>query len=227
VDYSWDFSVVWANRATLARGLWVSLELTAFCIVVGTMIAVPVALLLVRRAGPIQRLTTAVVEIIRALPILVLLIATYYLLPSVIGISLSAFWTSAWVLALNLAAFAADILRGGIRAIPHENLDAALAIGMDERLIRRRIIVPETFRRSIPALTGLYITMFKFSTLASVISVSELLHAGDSVIINSYKPLEVYTAIAVAYLIVILPASYVARRLERLPQFAVHPGRPL
>ncbi len=226
MQYSWDFSIVWDNRATLASGLLVSMGLTAFCILVGTALAIPVALLLARPSDAVQRTVNALVEVVRALPILVLLIWVYYVMPNLIGISLSAFWTAAWVLAINLAAFAADILRGGITAIPHEHIEAGLALGMDKSLVRRRVIVPETFRRCIPALTALYITMFKFSTLASVISVWELLHAGDAIIINTYKPLEVYTAIAVMYLVVIVPTTYAAKRLEQIPQFAVQPGRP-
>jgi polar amino acid transport system permease protein len=66
--------------------------------------------------------------------------------------------------------------------------------------------------------------MFKFSTLASVISVWELLHSGDAIIINTYKPLEVYTAIAGLYIAVIVPATYFARRIETHPTFAIQPG---
>src|SRR5438477_9553027 len=95
---------------------------------------------------------------------------------------------------------------------------------MTRLTVIRRIIIPETFRRSIPALTAMYITMFKFSTLASVISVWELLHTADAIIINTYKPLEVYTTVAVIYIAVIIPATFLAKALERHPLFAVNPG---
>jgi polar amino acid transport system permease protein len=224
MNYTWDFSIIWAARVTLLKGLLVSCELTVFCIVVGTCLAIPVALILARKATLIYQTTNLLVEVIRALPILVLLIWFYYVMPNLMGVSLSAFWTAAWVLAINLAAFAADILRGGIVAIPTEHIEAAEALGMTRLTVIRRIIVPETFRRSFAALTAMYITMFKFSTLASVISVWELLHTADSIIIQTYKPLEVYTIVALIYLAVIVPATYGAKALERHPLFAVNPG---
>lgn len=221
--YHWDFSVITESWPTLLKGLFISVELTAFSILVGTFLAVPVALVLSRTTGPVRACATFVVEVIRALPVLVLLIWFYYLMPSLLGISLSAFWTAAWVLAINLSAFAADILRGGIVAIPEEHIEAGEALGMTRWVVIRRIIIPETIRRSVPALTAMYITMFKFSTLASVISVWELLHTADSIIINTYKPLEVYTVVAVIYLAVIMPATYLARRIEKHPLFALAP----
>ena len=222
--YQWDFRVVWSARGVLWNGLIVTCELTAFCIIVGTALALPLAIALVSRNRFVRVATTALVEIVRALPILVLLIWSYYVMPNLLGVSLSSFWTAAWVLAVNLCAFAADILRGGIDAIPREHIEAAEALGMTRRQVIRRIIIPETIRRSIPGLTAMYITMFKFSTLASVISVWELLHSADSVIINTYKPLEIYTVVGAIYLVVIMPATYVARWLEKRPWLAVSPG---
>lgn len=222
--YQWDFSVAWEARGALWNGLKVTLELTAFCILVGTALALPVAIALVSDRRFVRAAMTILVEIVRALPILVLLIWFYYVMPNLLGISLSSFWTAAWVLAINLCAFAADILRGGIDAIPREHIEAAEALGMTKEQVMRRIIIPETIRRSAPGLTAMYITMFKFSTLASVISVWELLHSADSVIINTYKPLEIYTVVGIIYLIVIMPATYLARWLERRPWLTVSPG---
>lgn len=223
MNYNWDFSIIWQARSTLLHGLLVSFELTAFCIFVGTLLAIPLSVVLARR-GVAAKIATPFVEAVRALPILVLLIWFYYVVPNLFHLSLSAFWTAAWVLAINLAAFAADILRGAIEAIPTEHIEAAEALGMTRRLIVKRIVIPEMFRRSVPSLTAMYITMFKFSTLASVISVWELLHASDSVIINTYHPLEVYTAVAVIYLVVVIPAALGARSLERNPAFAIAPS---
>ena len=225
MNYQWDFSVVWAARGALWSGLKITFELTVFCIIVGTALALPLAIALASHNRFIRTVATALVEIIRALPILVLLILFYYVMPNLLGLSLSSFWTAAWVLAVNLCAFAADILRGGIDAIPQEHIEAAEALGMTRRQVIRRMIIPETIRRSIPGLTAMYITMFKFSTLASVISVGELLHSADSVIINTYKPLEIYTAVGLIYLAVIMPATYTARWLERRPWLTVSPGK--
>jgi len=223
MNYNWDFSVIWRYKGALLQGLLVSLELTIFCIVVGTVLSIPIAIILSRQTGFLKTSVNFGVEIIRALPILVLLVWAYYVMPVLVGFSLSAFWVSAWVLAINLAAFAADILRGSIVAIPREHTEAAEALGMTHNLVLRRIVIPEMFRRSLPGLTAMYITMFKFSTLASVISVWELLHSSDTVISFTYKPLEVYTAIAIIYIALIIPATYLSKALERHPLFAISP----
>lgn len=223
ISYSWDFSVVWEYRYGLLRGLANSVLITAFAVAVGTMIGVPMALGMLHRSRLVRSIVVAVVEVVRALPVLVALIWAYYLMPLYLGLAWSAFWVASWVLAAHMAAFAADVLRGAINAIPVEHLEAGRALGMSPTTVIRRIVVAEAFRRSVPALTGFYINIFKLSTLASVISVWELLQAGQTIILERFRPLEIYTAIAGLYLLTVLPLTYVAKRIERHRWFALQP----
>ena len=225
--YSWDFGVIWEFREALLKGLGVSLALTAAAIVSGTAIAVPITLGLVARNPVVRSLTTLAVQIVRSVPLLVALVFSYYLFPVVIGIKLSAFTAAYAVFTINLAAFAADVLRGGIVAIPREHFEAGMALGMTRFMVLRRITIPETFRRSMAALTALYISLFKYSSLASVISVSELMRTADLIVASRFKPLEIYLAVAGAYIAVVVPLSYLARWIERHPSFDIAPAETL
>lgn len=223
MSYDWDFSIVWTARGALLEGVIVSLELTVFSIVLGTILAVPFALGMLSPNKIIRSTARCIVELLRAMPLLVLIIWMYYVLPAAMPWSLSAFWTAALALALSLAAFAADILRGSIMSIPAAHLDAGRALGMSKSLLVRRIIVPEAFRRAVPGLTAIYISAFKLSTLASVISVRELLFVSESVVIKYYKPLEIYSAVAALYLALIIPATVLARYIEQHRYFSLAP----
>lgn len=214
--YDWDFWVLWKHLPALLSGMLVTLSLTLITIVVGTLVGTALALALSQRRMAWLRISmAAIVELLRALPLLVLLVWLYYFLPAWFGFGLTAFETAALALSLNLAAFVADLLRAAIRAVPTSQVEAGLAVGLTPRQVAQLIVLPEAFRASLPGLVALYITMFKMSTLASVIAVAELLHVGNTIITNSYRALEVYTGIAVLYLLVLVPASIAARRLER------------
>ena len=223
MSYRWDFSIVWQARHIFLAGTLVSLELTLFSIVIGTFLAVPLALGMLSHRQWLRLICRIIVELLRAVPLLVLIIWMYYVLPATLGLSLTAFWTAAIALALSLSAFAADILRGSIVSIPEAHLDAGRTIGMSKSLLIYRIVIPEAFRRAVPGLTAIYISAFKLSTLASVISVWELLYVSESIVLKYYKPLEVYTAVAALYAAVIIPATIFARRLEEHRYFSLAP----
>lgn len=223
MHYEWDFRVIWEYRNALLSGLAMSVILSTLSIVIGTMISIPVALALVSSNRWGRPIAAAIVLTVRSLPLLVALIFAHYLLPVVTGVNQPAFLTALIVFTANITAFAADVLRGGISAIPAEHTDAGTALGMTRPTIIRRIILPETFRRSLPALIALYISLFKYSSLASVISVAELLRTADLIVVERFKPLEIYLAVAGLYMAVIIPMGYAAQRLERGRAFNLFP----
>ena len=114
----------------------------------------------------------------------------------------------------DLGAFVAETIRGGIEAMPSGYLESARALGMSHWQSMKRIIIPHTLRDTMPSLMNLYITLLKLSSLLSVIAVPELLHSANNIISQTYRPLEIYTSIAVIYLLVIIPLSLLSRRLE-------------
>jgi polar amino acid transport system permease protein len=154
------------------------------------------------------------VELFLALPVLVLLIWIYFCGPLLLGISLSGFWTAVVALSLSLSAFAAEIVRSGILSVPKGQTEAARALGMSRVQSLLYISIPQAIRVMIPPFLGIYIACLKTTSLASTIAVYELLHSAQSLIVSSYRPLEIYTTVALIYVAMVLPISYITRRFE-------------
>jgi His/Glu/Gln/Arg/opine family amino acid ABC transporter permease subunit len=201
-------------REALFHGALVTIELTLVCIVCGTVVGLLLALGRQSSLRVVKVVSVVVIEWFRALPLLVLLVWIYYCLPIVSGVRLSGFLSAALALSLNLAAFAAETFRAGIESIPAGYMEAARAVGFSKARAMRRIILPQVSRQMLPPLVGLYITMLKLSSLASVLAVQELLHAGSNIISATYRPLEVYTAIALIYVLMVLPGLWWSQNLE-------------
>ncbi|MEY2536424.1 MAG: polar amino acid transport system permease protein [Verrucomicrobiota bacterium] len=187
--------------------------LTVIVIVCGTIIGVIVGLLLRR---PIARAALyPFIDVIRALPPLVLILFMYYLLTQqVIGTTFQAFWVYSIAMSLNLAAFTSDVVRAAIENVTTEAVDAGRALGMSQRQVTRHIVLPHVIREIIPAMTLLYIGMLKMSSLASVINVREVVYTAQTIIADISRSLEAWTVVALIYVILVLPATYAARRLE-------------
>ncbi len=212
--YEWSFGVVWAYRHLLLQGIIVTIELTIISIILGTILAVALAMARLSKKKAVCGAAGMIIEILRAIPILILLIWFFYAFPLLTGISLPPFETSVVALSLSLAAFSAETIRAGIKAVPSGQIDAARAVGMSYIQTFRRIVFPQAFQKILPPLLNDYIGLLKLSALASIIGVTELLHEGNNIIVTTYRPLEVYTAVAVLYLIIILPVTWFSKRLE-------------
>jgi polar amino acid transport system permease protein len=130
------------------------------------------------------------------------------------GVTLSAFWASVVALSLHMSAYVAEIVRAGIASVDKGHIDAAKILGLNYFQIMRRIILPQALRRMLPPLVNNFADILKLSALASVIGVYELLHSVENVIMNNFRPLEMYSALAVVYFMLIFPVAFVARRAE-------------
>jgi polar amino acid transport system permease protein len=222
MNYDWNLSLLWDYRVAFANGLLVTMQLTVVTIFFGTIIGYVLGVLLSVRAPfmqPIKGVIYFYMAFFGWLPLLVLMVWMYYFLPVLLGVRLSGLTVSYIALSLNLSAFIADVIRGAIAEIPRSYVDAGKAIGMPFGLILRRIIFPEIVRISLPAMVALYINQFKWTTLASVLAVSELLHTANTIMIQTYRSLEAYTAIAVIYLVVVGLGNLVYFQLQRMEFF--------
>jgi len=221
MTYDWQWSVVWDYRFAFLYGVEWTLILSVVSILLGTLLGVLWGNFLASRDDaltPLRALGFFIADIFRALPLLVLLLFANYYLPPLIGIH-STFWISVIALSLNLSAFIADVLRGAIEGVPRPLREAALAVGMTDNQTLRRIVLPEALRQVIPSLTLLYIDILKMSSLASVIAFQELTHIGSEISAQTYRPLEVIAAIAVIYIVIVLPLAHLQRRLEHSAWF--------
>ena len=203
------------NLKFLIDGLYytIALSLTAITIsiIVGLMIALPG---LSSRRVP-RGINRVYVEMVRAIPILVLILWVYYGLPQVAGISISVFWAGVLALAISDSAFQAEIFRAGIQSINRGQYEAAAAISLNYRDTMRFVILPQAIKRILPALGNQLVYMLKMSSLVSVIGMQELTRRANELVVTEYRPLEIYTVLVLEYLVVILIVSAGVRWLER------------
>jgi polar amino acid transport system permease protein len=188
-----------------------SLTAILISVVLGLVIALP-GLSQKRHYRAINR---TYVEVVRAVPILVLILWVYYGLPQITGLTLNVFWAGVLALALSDSAFQAEIFRGGIQSIGRGQYEAAQSISLNYRDTMRFVILPQAIRRILPALGNQLVYMLKMSSLVSVIGMQELTRKANELVVSEYRPLEIYTILVLEYLVLILIVSAAVRRLER------------
>jgi polar amino acid transport system permease protein len=213
--YAWDFAALKPYWSLIWQGLGVTVFYTVTTVLAGLLIGLIVGIL--RTAGPrwASAPLRAYIEMFRCTPLLVQLIWVYYALPVLIGVDMSAAMACFIALSLYAGAFYAEIFRGGIEAVDRGQWEAGRAIGMRRGKIFRRIVLPQAIQVMIPAFISQTILQLKNTSLVSVVAVGDLLYQGTVITAASYRPLEVYTTIAVVYFVVLFPLTLVADRLER------------
>jgi polar amino acid transport system permease protein len=212
--YRWDFSFLGSYQAAIALGLWNTISITVLSIIAGTAIAVLMVAGQLSSNHIIRYACRIYVEIFVSLPILVLLVWLYYCLP-LLGLNLSAFVTAVTALSLSLSAFVAELVRGAVLTIPSGQVEAARILGFSSYHTSKSIVWPQVLRSIAPALLNEYVTTLKLSTVASVISAPELLYQSGLIITQTYRPLEVYTTLAVLFAIIVIPLLRIGRVLEK------------
>ncbi len=206
------------NLTFLLGGLYytVLLSVTAICIsiFVGLLVALPG----MSSSRPLRTASRTYVEIVRAVPILVLILWVYYGLPQLSGLTITVFWAGVIALALSDSAFEAEIFRAGIQSIAKGQYEAAHSISLSYSDTMRFVILPQAIRRILPALGNQLVYMLKMSSLVSVIGMAELTRKANELVVSEYRPLEIYTILVLEYLVLILIVSAGVRWLERRMQ---------
>ena len=188
-----------------------SVTAITFSVIIGLLVALPG---LSDKRGW-RAFNRGYVEVVRAVPILVLILWVYYGLPTLTGITLSVFWAGVLALALSDSAFQAEIFRAGIQSIDKGQYEAAQSISLTYRDTMRYVILPQAIRRILPALGNQLVYMLKMSSLVSVIGMQELTRKANELVVGEYRPLEIYTILVLEYLVLILIVSAGVRWLER------------
>lgn len=215
----WNFSIIWNNLVPLLLAFLRTIGISAGSIIFGTLIGVLLGILSLISLGFLSWLAKLFIELFLALPTLVVLIWLYYSLPLMIpNFLLDGQSCAVLGLSLSLSAFVAEIIRGGINSVPLGEIEVAYCTGMSRLQAIRYILLPQVIRRSWLPLMGQYITTYKFSTLASVIAVPEILHTANSIIAQTYRPLEIYSVVAVMFVITVIPLNLLLRRIQRVEQ---------
>ncbi|MDR6873961.1 polar amino acid transport system permease protein [Bosea sp. BE125] len=213
--YQWDFGSLWSYRWLFLNGLWVTVGFTVAIVVLGLLIGLVGALAKLSPFAPLRWLALAYIEVFRCTPVLVQLVWFYYALPILSGIEISPVTASILALSLYGGSFYAEIIRGGIVSIDPGQPEAAAALGMTPFQSMRRIILPQALKRMIPPLMNQSIIQFKNTSLVSVLAVPDLLYQGQIAAHDSYRPLEVYSAVAIAYFVLLFPLTIIVRQGEK------------
>lgn len=154
------------------------------------------------------------VELVRAIPLLVLILWVYYGLPQ-LDVRISLFWAGVIALAIGESAFQAEIFRGGIQSVPRGQIEAAKSISLGWSDTMRYVILPQAIRRILPAMGNQFIYVVKMSSLVSIIGAPELTRKANELVVSEYRALEIYTILALEYLVLVLVLSAGVRWLER------------
>lgn len=210
-----DISVLTQNLHLIGMGLLITLYYTVITIGGGLLIGLVVGLLQLSRNPIFVWMGRVYVEFFRNIPLLVILLWTYYALPIFLGVNITKGWAGFLALSCYVGAFYAEILRAGVQSIDAGQTDASIALGMSYKQRMRRIILPQAFRRMIPPLAGQSIIQMKNTTLLSMITVPDLLYQAGYISSFTYRPMEVYTAVGAMFLIILTPLTMLSRRLER------------
>jgi polar amino acid transport system permease protein len=194
-----DWSVVWQYRHVLAEGAAMTVLLTVLTMLIAVPGGILLALMRLSRWPLLQGFSAGFVELFRNLPLILVVYWAFYVMPVLIGLEFSAFTTGLVALALNVSAYNAETFRAGINSIRKGQTEAALALGMSRGRVMREVVLPQAARRVLPVLASTWVSLFKDTSLVSVIAVGELAHVALQIRSSSFRVLEMLTAMAVIY----------------------------
>jgi His/Glu/Gln/Arg/opine family amino acid ABC transporter permease subunit len=212
---NFDWSVVGAHRAALAAATGTTVLLTVATMAIAVPCGIVVAALRLYAWTPVRAVATAYVELFRNLPLILVVYWAFYVLPIATGLGLSPFATGLAALALNVTAYNAETFRAGIGSIRRGQLEAAMALGMSRAQAVRRIVLPQAVRRILPVLASTWVSLFKDTSLVSVIAVSELAYVAMQIRAQTFRVLEMLTAMAAVYWLLGYPQAKLVDWIQR------------
>lgn len=213
--YRWDFAPVLRYAPLLVRGAEITLLYTLGSVALGLVIGLVIGLGRLTRSPLLNVPLIALTETFRCTPLLVQIVWFYYALPVLLHIQIPADIAAMTVLSLYTGVFYAEIFRGGIVSIERGQWDAARALGLSRWQVMRLVILPQAVRRMIPPFVNQSVTQLKNTSLVSVIAVPDLLYQGTSIAETTYRPLELYTVVALMYFALLFPSTMAAQWYER------------
>ena len=214
MGYTLNFAAVWRSFDLLLQGLALSLALAFGAILIGAVIGLITAFCLTSKSGFARRPAGIYVTIIRNMPILVLVLFSYFALPQ-LGLRLGKIESFVLTLALYSGAYLAEVFRAGLLSIPPGLREAGLAIGLTEMQIRTSIILPVMFRNVLPSLSSTIISLFKDTSLAAAIAVPELTFEARKINVETFRVIETWIVASCLYVLTCSILAALMRSIER------------
>lgn len=202
-----DWSVVWQFSGALAKGAGVTILLTIATMVAAVPGGIVLALMRLSPNKLLNWIALCFVEFFRNIPLILLVYWSFYVMPVVSGLTFSPFSTALIALALNVSAYNSETFRAGINSIRKGQTEAALALGMSHTEAMMKIVLPQAARRVLPVLASTWVSLFKDTSLVSVISVGELAHTAMEIRAQTFRILEILSAMAVIYWVLGYPQA--------------------
>ncbi len=212
---NYDFELIQNSLPLLLKGAGLTIEITAMSVGLGMIIGLFLGLGQLSKHAFFRWPAKVYVDIIRGTPLLIQIFIIYFALPDIIGHRVDPFLAAITACSMNSGAYVAEIFRAGIQSISQGQYRAGLSLGMTHVQVMRFIVLPQAFKRIIPPLGNEFIAMLKDSSLVSVIGFEELTRTGQLIISETYATKEIWTCVAILYLIMTLSISQLVRFVER------------
>jgi polar amino acid transport system permease protein len=203
------------NLKFLLSGLTTTIYISVLSIIISAIIGFIIAIPSLAKNKFLTYINIGYVEIVRAIPLLVLILWIYYGLPIMTGISFSPFVSGIIALSISESAFQAEIFRAGINSIKKAQWEAGSSLGLNFFKRLRLVIFPQAIKNILPALGNQFVYVLKMSSLVSIIGIGDLTRKANELVVSTYRPLEIYTFLILEYLVLILIVSYFVRKLEK------------
>lgn len=210
---TYDWSVIPRNMDVFIDGAIKTLEISLLAILLAIPIGVIFGMGRISKNKIFRLISSIYVEIIRGVPLLVLLIWIFFVLGQFFN--LGSYWGAIWGLAIFAGAFIAEIVRAGIQAVPKGQMEAARSLGMSHAKAMTHIILPQAFRRVLPPLASQFIMLIKDSSLVSTIAATDLTLNAKNLVATSFRSIEVWTFVALIYFIMTFSLSLIIRYFEK------------
>ena len=209
-----DYSIVLGKLPILLQGCLVTLQISLISLLLVMVFGIEGALCRISSNRYLNAISSFYVWVIRGTPLLVQLFILYFGLPQ-LGLKMDSMTAGIVGLAINTGAYVTEIFRAGIQAVDKGQLEAALSLGMNYRQALVRIIGPQAIKVCMPPMVNQFIITLKNSSIASLVTITELLRTGEQLIYTTFRSFEVYTVIALLYLIMNSVFMLVADNLEK------------
>ncbi len=212
---AFNFNLIVESLPLLLSGAWITIEITGMSVGAGFLIGMIVSLVRMSSITPLKWIAKLYVDIIRGTPLLVQIFIIYFALPRVIGHPINPYVAAVAACSINSGAYVSEIFRAGLQSVDKGQMEAGRSLGLSWAQTMRFIIMPQAIKNIIPALGNEFIAMLKDSSLVSVIGFEELTRRGQLIIAKTYGSFEIWSAVAMIYLIMTFTISQLVGYFER------------
>jgi|TARA_B100001971_G_scaffold208248_1_gene229769 polar amino acid transport system permease protein len=216
-NYNWQFETAIEWTPYILGGLKMTVLVAGVSMFMGVLIGLLVAIVRINGKQPWSTVLASYTEFFRTTPILTQLIWVFFALPLLSGFTPSSIASACTALSLNMGAFLGEVFRAGITSVPEGQRDAAQALGMEADQMYRRIVLPQAVRIVIPPVTTYWVSLFKDTSVVSVVAVSEMMFRARYAATQTFLYIEMFTIVGVMYILFTWPQARLSDLLyERL-----------